>query len=55
MIHSSNCVNGRRKICVTKYETECATEMINHEMTEDHPKCKVETVKYLLLKTLWLN
>ena len=45
MVQSSNCINGRRKVCLTKYETECSTEITNHEMTEDHPKCRVEKVK----------
>lgn len=41
----SDCVDGVRRICVTKYETECHTEMVKHQMTEDHPKCRVQLVE----------
>ena len=27
---------------MTKYQTECSTKQIRHEMVEDHPNCRVE-------------
>jgi len=44
MVKSSDCIRGRRKVCLTKHETECNTEMVTHEMVEDHPNCKVEKI-----------
>ena len=40
-----DCINGKRKICVKKYETECRTDHIEHEMVEDHPRCRVQMVE----------
>eukprot|EP00094_Tigriopus_californicus_P007871 TCALIF_07576-PA protein Name:"Protein of unknown function" AED:0.12 eAED:0.30 QI:0/0/0/0.5/1/1/2/0/282 len=42
---SSECVDGKREVCVKKYDTECHTKMIKHEMMEDHPKCHVKMVE----------
>ena len=46
-VRQAKCVNGKRAICVTKYETMCVNKEVTHEMMEDHPRsvylkiCKV--------------
>lgn len=40
----AKCVNGKRAMCMTKYETQCVNEEVTHNMTEDHPVCRVEMV-----------
>ncbi|CAB4065464.1 unnamed protein product [Lepeophtheirus salmonis] len=39
---TSPCIGGKRKICVTKYETECSTIRRMKKMIEDHPRCQIE-------------
>ena len=37
-VRQAKCVNGKRAMCVTKYETMCTNKEVTHEMTEDYPR-----------------
>ena len=37
-IRQAKCVNGKRAMCVTKYETMCTNKDVTHEMMEDYPR-----------------
>lgn len=41
----AKCVNGKRALCVTKYETMCTNKEVEYEMMEDHPRCRVELIE----------
>ncbi|QQP51887.1 Uncharacterized protein FKW44_013372, partial [Caligus rogercresseyi] len=41
----SPCVKGKRKICVTKYETECSTVRRMRKMIEDYPRCRIQHLR----------
>lgn len=41
----AKCVDGKRAMCVTKYETECTNKEVEYEMMEDHPRCRVEMIE----------
>ena len=36
-VRQAKCVNGKRAMCVTKYETMCTNKEVTHEMMEDYP------------------
>lgn len=44
-VRQAKCVNGKRAMCVTKYETQCTNEEVEYEMMEDHPRCRVELIE----------
>lgn len=37
-VRQAKCVNGKRAMCVTKYETMCTNKEVTHEMMEDYPR-----------------
>lgn len=44
-VRQAKCVNGKRAMCVTKYETMCTNHEVEYEMMEDHPRCRVELIE----------
>ncbi len=38
-------MDGRRRVCSEKMETECNTEMVSRQMEEDRPNCRVHLVE----------
>ena len=46
-VRQAKCVNGKRAMCVTKYETMCTNKEVTREMEEDYPRWVYKQSKFL--------